>query len=155
MMWFRRQPKAILAIRLSLAAVFVVYGILKLTGGQFFYGDWTISKADAPGPWLVWAFYGYSPFYGRVTGLFELIPALMLLFGRTSLVGAGALFAVGLNITLMDFAYGFPAVKYFVLLCTVLSLVLVLHEKDKLKALFSAPGEVVRRPTGSSDRAGA
>ena len=146
MSWLKRQHKAILVIRLFLVAVFLSYGVLKLAGGQYFYGDWTISKAETPGPWLVWAFYGYSPFYGRITGLFEVLPAVMLMFGRTSLVGAGGLFAVCLNITLMNFAYNFPAVKYFILLCTVLSLTLVMYDKEKLSALFAAPASTsVRR----------
>jgi uncharacterized membrane protein YphA (DoxX/SURF4 family) len=147
MTWLKRQHRAILVIRLLLVAIFVMYGSVKLAGSQFYYGDWTMSKAERPDEGLVWAFYGYSPFYGRVTGLFELIPAVMLLFGRTALVGAGALFAVGLNITLMDFAFNFPAVKYFALLYTVLCLVLVLYEKDKLKALFSDPTARTRQPT--------
>lgn len=138
--WLKRQHKAILIIRLFLVAVFLFYGWTKLAGGQFYYGDWTISKAERPGPVLVWAFYGYSPFYGRLVGLFEVLPAIMLLFGRTSLVGAGALFAVSLNLTLMDFGFGFPFVKYTVLLYTVLCLILVLYEKDKLRALLSDAG---------------
>jgi uncharacterized membrane protein YphA (DoxX/SURF4 family) len=144
--WYKSQPKTILAIRLFVALVFLVYGTLKLAGGQYYYGDWTISKASDRGPYLVWAFYGYSPVYGRLTGLFEVIPALLLLFGRTSLIGAGGLFAVGLNITLMDFAFDFPMVKYFALLYTVLCAVLVLYEKPKLTALLSRP-EPARRAT--------
>ncbi|MFG1921880.1 hypothetical protein [Cryptosporangium sp. NPDC048952] len=155
MRWLKQQHKAILVIRLFLVAVFLMYGSVKLAGGQYYYGDWTMSKADRPNEGLVWAFYGYSPFYGRVTGLFELLPAIMLLFGRTSLIGAGALFAVGLNITVMDFAFDFPAVKYFALFYTVLSLVLVLHEKEKLSVLLSPPADVNRRATSPSARAGA
>jgi len=155
MRWLKQQHKAILVIRLFLVAVFLMYGSVKLAGGQYYYGDWTMSKAEHPNEGLVWAFYGYSAFYGRVTGLFELIPAIMLLFGRTSLVGAGALFAVGLNITLMDFAFDFPAVKYFALFYTVLSLILVLHEKEKLSALLSPPADVNRQPTSLPDRVGA
>ena len=155
MRWLKQQHKAVLVIRLSLVAVFLMYGSVKLAGGQYYYGDWTMSKAEHPNEGLVWAFYGYSPFYGRVTGLFELVPAIMLLFGRTSLVGAGALFAVGLNVTLMDFGFDFPAVKYFALLYTVLTLILVLYEKEKLSALLSPPAEVNRKPTSPSDRVGA
>ncbi|WP_143101748.1 hypothetical protein [Amycolatopsis marina] len=142
MTWFKNQPKAILLLRIVVSAIFLAYGSVKLSGGQYYYGDWTMDKETANGPSLVWAFYGYSPIYGRITGLFEFIPAIMLLFRRTSLVGAAALFAVSLNITLMDFAFGFPSVKYFILGCTVACTVLILHEKDKLTALFAgAPRE--------------
>lgn len=123
-----------------MAAVFAFYGCVKLFGGQFYYGDWEdLSKSSVDGTSLVWLFYGYSPFYGRVTGLFELVPAVMLLFRRTTFIGAGALFVIGLNITLMDFAFGYPTVKYLAALYTVLCGVLVLHDGDRLRAVFADP----------------
>lgn len=67
-----------------------------------------IDKKTTDGTSLVWAFFGYSQFYGRLTGLFELIPAVLLMIPRTATIGAAALFAVSLNITAMDFAYGYP-----------------------------------------------
>ncbi|MCS7481935.1 hypothetical protein ACFFQW_02340 [Umezawaea endophytica] len=139
MIWFHSPSRAILAVRLLLSAVFLFYGSVKLLGGQYHYGDWTISKSTADGTSLVWAFYGYSPFYGRVTGLFEFLPAVMLLFRRTTFLGAAALFAVSLNITLMDFAFHYPFVKYLAATYTVLCAVLVLHDKPKLTAALHDP----------------
>jgi hypothetical protein len=141
MIWSNAPSKKILSIRLLMSAVFLFYGGLKLLGGQYHYGDWTISKSMTDGTSLVWAFYGYSPFYGRMTGLFEFIPAVMLLFRRTTFFGALALFAVGLNITLMDFAFDYPFVKYLAATYTVLCAVLVLHDKPKLTALFRDPAD--------------
>jgi hypothetical protein len=131
-----------LGIRLFLALVFTFYGGLKLLGGQYYYGDWVIDKHTTDGTSLVWAFYGYSPFYGRATGLFELIPALMLLHRRTATLGAAALLAVGLNITLMDFAFDFPLVKYFALGYTLLCVVLLVHDRARLRLLV-APDTLV------------
>ncbi len=139
MIWFHSPSRTILGIRLLMSAVFLVYGSVKLLGGQYYYGDWTISKSTADGTSLVWAFYGYSPFYGRVTGLFEFIPAVMLLFRRTTFLGAAALFAVGLNITLMDFAFDYPFVKYLAAAYTVLCAILVLHDGPKLTAVLRDP----------------
>lgn len=139
MIWFKAESKAILSIRLLMSAVFLAYGSVKLLGGQYYYGDWTISKSTTDGTSLVWAFYGYSPFYGRVTGLFEFIPAVLLLFRRTTFFGALALFAVGLNITLLDYAFDYPTVKYLATAYTVLCAALVLHDKPKLTALFRDP----------------
>ncbi|OZM72245.1 hypothetical protein CFN78_14565 [Amycolatopsis antarctica] len=123
-------------IRFVLAAVFVFYGGVKLLGGQYNYGDWVMDKDTVDGTSLVWAFYGYSPVYGRLTGLFELIPALLLLSRRTATLGALALFAVSLNITLMDFAFDYPMVKYFAITYTVLAAVLVLDDRERLLAVF-------------------
>ncbi len=151
MIWFAKGPKLVLVLRLLLAAVFIMYGTIKLLGGQYYYGDWTIDKATTDGTSLVWAFYGYSPFYGRATGLFELIPAVMLLFRRTSTLGALGLFAVALNITLMDFAFDYPEVKYFALAYTVIAAVLVLHDRRKLTFLLA---DTERRTTVSAPPTG-
>lgn len=130
-------PKLVLAARLFVGAVFVAYGGLKVTGGQYFYGDWVIDKKTANGPSLVWAFYGYSPFYGRVTGFFELLPALLALVPRTALLGTAALFAVGLNVTLMDLGFGFPLpAELLVATCTVLCGLLLAYDLPRLKAAF-------------------
>ncbi|MCH6160883.1 hypothetical protein [Streptomyces marispadix] len=129
-------PRLITALRLVLFVVFAGYGTIKLLGGQYDYGDWTISNRTPDGTSVVWAFYGYSEVYGRFTGLYELVPALMLLSRRTVTLGAMALFAVSLNITVMDFAYGYPSVKYFSLAYTLLCLVLVVHGRERLIAAF-------------------
>ena len=98
--------------------------------------DWTMSKGTATGTFMVWAFYGYSSFCGHFIGLFELIPAVLLFFRRTTMIAAAALFAVSLNITIMDFCFDFPGVKYASAVYTVLCLVLLLHESKKLLLLL-------------------
>ncbi|MGW6929953.1 hypothetical protein ACWGE0_07760 [Lentzea sp. NPDC054927] len=138
MIWSKAPSKTILVIRLLMAAIFALYGCVKLFGGQFYYGDWdNLSKSTVDGTSLVWLFYGYSPFYGRITGLFELIPAVMLLFRRTTFLGAAALFVIGLNITLMDFAFDYPSVKYMAALYTILCGALVLHDRGKLRDILA------------------
>jgi hypothetical protein len=132
----RFRAGLIAAIRLFLALVFITYGVVKLLGGQFYYGDWTMAKATVDGPSLVWNFYGYSPLYGRMIGLFELVPGLLLLFKRTTALAAGALFAVSLNITIMDFAFGFPSVKYLAAIYTALCGVLILDEAGKWRLML-------------------
>jgi hypothetical protein len=123
-------------IRFFLAVVFISYGVVKLMGGQFYYGDWSIDKKTVSGTFMVWAFYGYSSFYGHFIGLFELIPGILLLFRRTATLGAAALFAVGLNITVMDFAFGFPSVKYMCLIYTILCGLLLFYDRRTLMLIF-------------------
>ena len=127
------------AIRWFLAIVFFTYGTVKLFGGQFYYEDWVIDKKTVGGPFLVWAFFGYSPYYGRFVGLAELMPALLLLWRRTATLGALVLFPVALNITAMDFAYDFPSVKWAALLYTVLCGLLLLHDAERLWPALIAP----------------
>lgn len=129
-------PRLVFAVRLLLFVVFVGYGSIKLLGGQYDYGDWVISNRTADGTSVVWAFYGYSPVYGRFTGLYEVVPALLLLSRRTVTLGALGLFAVSLNITVMDFAYGYPMVRYFSLAYTLLCLFLVVQGRERLVSAF-------------------
>lgn len=137
-----RPTPLLTVIRIALGIVFVAYGTVKVLGGQYYYGDWVIDKKTVDGPSLVWAFFGYSQVYGRFTGLFELVPGILLLIPRTATIGAAALFAVSLNITVMDFAYGYPAVRYFALLYTVLLAVLLWADRQKLALLMEDSGRV-------------
>ena len=131
-----RWAVSLTVIRIALGLIFAMYGLLKVLGGQYNYADWVIDKKTTDGTSLVWAFFGYSQFYGRLTGLFELIPAILLMIPRTATIGAAALFAVSLNITAMDFAYGYPAVKYMALLYTILLGVLLCSDRHKLMLLL-------------------
>src|SRR5436309_9829651 len=127
-----RWAGVLTVIRVFLGITFATYGLVKVLGGQYNYGDWVIDKKTADGTSLVWAFYGYSPFYGRFTGLFELVPAIMLLIPRTATIGAAALFAVAVNVTAMDFGYHYPAVKWFALVYTILLAVLLWADRERL-----------------------
>jgi uncharacterized membrane protein YphA (DoxX/SURF4 family) len=130
------QALTLVLIRRFLGVVFIAYGLVKLFGGQFVYSDWTITRSTASGPFLVWAFYGFSPTYAKFIALCELIPGILLLFPRTAFVGAVALFPVALNITVMDFAYGFPGVKYLVAAYTALLALLIWVEREKIWLMF-------------------
>lgn len=132
----RPDALPLVVIRRFLGVVFIAYGLVKLFGGQFVYDDWTITRSTASGPFLVWAFYGFSPAYAKFIAMCELIPGILLLFPRTAFVGAAALFPVALNITVMDFAYGFPGVKYLVAIYTALLALLIWVESEKVWMMF-------------------
>lgn len=136
------HPRVLTGIRIFVGLVFTVYGVVKIFGGQFYYGDWTMSKATVEGPGLVWAFYGFSPYYGRFIGFAELLPALMLFMPRTATIGAALLFPVALNITAMDFFYGFPSVKWMALLYTALLGVLLWTDRAKLLMLLEPTAKI-------------
>jgi uncharacterized membrane protein YphA (DoxX/SURF4 family) len=128
---------ALTILRVSLAGVFIVYGTAKLLGGQFIFGKaWVIDSRTTDRPTLVWSFYGYSPIYGRLIGLMELGPAILLLIPRMRLLGALALFAVSANITVMDFCFDFPPVKYISLILTAACAMLIVADWRKLRLMF-------------------
>ncbi len=75
------------------------------------------------------------------------MPGIILLFPRTAFAGALALFPVTLNITAMDFGFGFPGVKYLVTIYTLLLGLLIWAERDRVWALVR-PADEPARPVG-------
>lgn len=128
----------ILTIRILLGIIYITYGVVKLMGGQYYHGDFVIdSKTIGPSAtFFVWAFFGYSTLYAAFTGMCELGAGVLLLIPRTATLGAAAVFAVALNITVMTFGFGFPGVKYLSLTYTVLAAVLLAWDYRRLKLIF-------------------
>lgn len=119
-----------------LGIIYVFYGLVKLAGGQFHYGEWVIDSRTTDGPSLVWAFYGWSPLYGRFIGLTELTVGVLLLWPRTRTLGALALLPIVVNITVLDFCFGFPSVKYFALAHLAMTVALLATDLGRLKPLW-------------------
>ena len=105
----RMSRAAVIAGRVFVAGVFLVYGLLKLAGGQFVPGEFRFDSGSDSMVTLVWHFYGYSPVYHRFVGLAEVVPAVLLLWPRTAALGALLALAVAANIAVMDWCFGFPA----------------------------------------------
>lgn len=106
----RKRSLWVLLIRHVLAVIFVAYGAIKLTGGQFVY-DWdqqVFMRGGEHGHTIIWYFFGYSRAYGTFVALLEIVPAVLLLWERTARLGALVLFAVAGNIAVMDVCYGVP-----------------------------------------------
>jgi uncharacterized membrane protein YphA (DoxX/SURF4 family) len=134
-----RFPNWFLTVgRLILGIAFLLYGTIKLLGGQFHYGEFTIDSRTTDGPTLVWCFFGYSPVYGRLVGLAEFVGGALVLIPRTRLLGALFLLPITANITVMDFCFDFPAVKYLSLLYTLLCVLLIAVDYRKLLPLLAA-----------------
>src|SRR5581483_2736583 len=130
------MKKLVVVVRLILAIVFISYGAVKLMGGQYYYGDWVIDKKTTDGTFLVWAFFGYSRVYAYFTGLIEFGSGILMLFPQTATLGAAALFAASLNITVMDFCFNFPSVKYASLVFTIMAAFILWSERQRLKLVF-------------------
>jgi hypothetical protein len=62
---------------------------------------------------------------------------LLLLLPRTRTLGALALLPIAINITVLDFCFGFPSVKYFALTHLVLAFLLVATDLERLRPLFA------------------
>jgi hypothetical protein len=93
---------------------------------------------------LLWNLMGFSTPYTIFGGLAELLPAVLLLFRRTALLGSLIAFAVMLNVVMLNFCYDVP-VKLFSLNLLLLAMFLALPEARKLLNVF-----VLNRSTAPS-----
>jgi uncharacterized membrane protein YphA (DoxX/SURF4 family) len=129
-------PWWIRIVRWFLGATFIVYGTVKLAGGQFYHGDFDIDSKKNADIFMVWAFFGYSWLLTIYVGLGETIAGILLFFRRTATLGAMMAFGIASTITVIDFSFGFPGVKYFACGLTVLAAILLWHDRHKLKRAF-------------------
>jgi hypothetical protein len=58
------------------------------------------------GFWLTWYYFGYSKFYGSFIAFGQIVGAVLLLFRKTTLLGACCLLPIVINIVLVDLSYG-------------------------------------------------
>ena len=125
----------IISCRYLLAAIIISYGFQKLLLDQFhtgyyWYGE-ELGKLSAMR--LAWAFFDYSKLYSSVIGFSEIIGGSLLLFRRTTLLGALFLLPVLVNIALIDYNYDISAKD----IITVLLLMDVFLISISLKPLLS------------------
>ena len=94
------------AARYLLGTVMLYYAIVKLVNVQFQVSPFTYTRPldQVPGRMLAWTYLGYAPWFQRLLGVAEFVPALMLFFRRTARLGAVLMLAALLNITLVNFA---------------------------------------------------
>lgn len=78
------------------AVVMIAYGFAKLTGSQFTVLDSELTRpmGEVSGFWLTWYYFGFSSIYGTIIALVEIGGGLLLIWPRTSLLGALVLLPV-------------------------------------------------------------
>jgi hypothetical protein len=133
-------PKSVRIVRWIVAIIVLIYGVAKIIGPQFRYGWQNVAfrRGDPELFRMVFYFYGYSRMYGTFIALCEIVPAVMLLVPRLATVGAAAIFAIMLNITVMDLAFGLPLGAQLVAtgLCVACAF-LLWTDRQKLAPLFA------------------
>ena len=93
------------------AALLILYGFAKLNGSQFTVLDSELTKpmGEVSGFWLTWYYFSYSPVYGTLIALVQIVGAALLIWPRTALAAALTLVPVVTNIILIDLFYGVAA----------------------------------------------
>jgi len=104
-------------LRYTVGLTLLSYGLAKMTetANQFSApGVDQLSKSygESSPMNLLWTFMGASLAYTRFSGFCEMLPAFLLAWRRTALVGALASAAVMLNIFVLNMAYDVPVKQY-------------------------------------------
>ncbi|MBX7127397.1 MAG: hypothetical protein K1X47_17005 [Cyclobacteriaceae bacterium] len=132
-------PVLDVTIRFYLASVILGYGFAKVFVSQFphLMANMDARFTELSPMRVAWAFFGYSRGYQMFLGWGEVIPALLLLFRRTSLLGALLMLVVMLNVFLINIFFD-VCVKLNSGLYTVLSLFILLQHTPRLWNFFIA-----------------
>ena len=140
-----------LLLRYSLATTLLMYGFAKVLPTQFpapTLARLTETFGDFSPMGVLWSFMGASQPYTIFSGLMEVIPALLLIYRPTAVLGALSAAAVMLNVFVLNMSYDVP-VKLFSFHLLVTALFLAAPELNKLVNLF-----VLRRPAEPFSPAG-
>lgn len=98
----------ILALRWYLIYYMINYGFGKLTLSQFGVHDVSILEQpikDIDSFYVAWHLYGRSPFFNIITGIFEIIGGILLIFNRTTIIGALLVLAILGHILIIDIVF--------------------------------------------------
>ncbi|SFT88098.1 hypothetical protein SAMN04489724_2526 [Algoriphagus locisalis] len=115
---FRKKPWitklfswSLIYARYYVGLILISYGVAKFMIGQFpspsiYSLEQTFGESSPMG--LAWRFFGYSDTYKIFMGLSEITAGLLLLFRRTTVLGALISVAVTTNIVLVNFSFDVP-----------------------------------------------
>jgi hypothetical protein len=126
--------------RIFLGLAMMPYAIDKLFDLQFKVPAWSYAQplGSTRGSTLVWAMFGYSPHLQMLLGVFELIPALLLLNVRTRRLGALLMFPVLLNVFLINFFLHFwLGTKVTISVLLAVDVFLILYDRAIYLELFT------------------
>ena len=134
-------------LRYFLAWVMLSYGLSKVFPLQFpVMGPDRLlhSYGDSSPMGLAWTFMGASPGYQMFAGAAEVVGALLLLFRRTSLLGALIITGVMTNVFAMNMSFDIP-VKLYSFHYLMLAVLVALPDLPRLVGLFVANVPVAAR----------
>lgn len=122
---------------------YVAYSLISYGYSKIFYSQFGAPSlgrllqpyGDSSPMGIAWTFIGASKPYTVFSGFAELIGGILLLFRRTSVLGALIGFAVMLNVMMMNFCYDIP-VKLYSTQLVLLSFIIMYFMGDNLKQIL-------------------
>jgi hypothetical protein len=127
-----------LMVRFTLAFTLLGYGFAKVYPLQFqqpFLSTLTETYGESSPMGILWTFMGASAAYTKFCGLTEVLAGGLLLFRRTTTIGALVAAGALLNVVMLNFCYDVP-VKLYSTHLLLMSLFLLLPDAVALFRLF-------------------
>lgn len=128
----------IILIRYYIIYEMIMYGLAKVFYMQFQpprFARLIQAYGDSSPMGLMWTFMGFSKGYTIFAGIGELVGGILLLFRRTTTLGAMVVFGVMFNVMMMNFCYDIP-VKLLSSHLVLLSGILIALDGKRLLRTF-------------------
>jgi len=140
---YRVQPILVFLLRMYLAWIIMSYGLAKVFASQFPYlmANMDARMIELTPMRIAWAFFGYSKGYQMFLGWGEVIPAVLLLFRRTTLIGALFMVVVMLNVWLINIFFD-VCVKLNSFIYLAVAVYILLQYSNRLWRFFFSDLEV-------------
>lgn len=124
-------------LRFFLAYIITQYGAAKIFDIQFapYIGNMVTTVADMRPMSIAWTFFGYSFGYEFFIGCSQIIAAVLLLFRKTSTLGAILMVTIMSNIVFVNFAFD-VCVKFFSCSYLAMSIYLLVDDAPRLTSLL-------------------
>lgn len=139
-MKFNLRQIILLLIILFNASVFILYGTAKFAGFQFSYHeqDPTLLLKDTRPTHIMWYFFSLKKGYAYLVALGEIIPAVLIIFKRTRLIGSMIYLFVVTNVLAINIFFGITSVTLILsAILFVNTLIIIVSERQKLKLLLN------------------
>jgi len=127
-----------LVVRFTLAFTLLAYGFAKVYPLQFsppFLSTLTETYGESSPMGILWTFMGASVAYTKFCGLTEVAAGMLLLFRRTTTIGALVGAVAMSNVVMLNFCYDVP-VKLYSLHLLLMSLFLLLPDAAAIMRFF-------------------
>jgi uncharacterized membrane protein YphA (DoxX/SURF4 family) len=133
------RPLLFTLLRYFVALNLLIYGLAKVYKWQFMLPEPNIlytRVGDMHRDMLYWTSMGTSRAYSVFMGVIEVVPAILLLFRRTTLIGAFVAAAVMLNVVAVNFSFDIT-VKLHSTTLLLMCIVILLPGRKRIAALFT------------------
>ncbi|MBL1075907.1 hypothetical protein JK358_16035 [Nocardia sp. 2] len=101
-------------VRVVLSLLMIAFGMVKVIPTQFISftlpGEMLVSVGESTSSGLLWKFMAASTPYTVITGLVEVTGGVLLVFRRTTLLGALISLVALIQVSILNLAYGVPVV---------------------------------------------